>query len=170
MGLWLGLDIPQKTRWQCSRRLLAGGGFVRLEGRRMLSCWLRELFLTPWYKLSTLLPEHACGMWDFHQVWKGEAEPQNYEVWYCVSVLYIRVPVRLNVSFLFYFFISLISFSFLYFIDISQNNFSRKYTLLLMNLHESFSIYNQVFCTGRCSEQKPSSAEHVTDAAIVWSA
>lgn len=47
MGLWLELDLQQKTRWLCSRRLLAGGTFVRLEGRRMLSCWLRELFLTP---------------------------------------------------------------------------------------------------------------------------
>lgn len=80
MSLWLGLGLQQKTRWQCSRTLLAGGGFARLEGRRMLSCWLRELFLTPWYKPSTPLPEHACGVWDFHQVLKGEAELQNYEV------------------------------------------------------------------------------------------
>lgn len=50
---------------------------MRLEGRRMFSRWLRELFLTPWYKPSTLLPEHACGVWDSHQVWKGEAELQK---------------------------------------------------------------------------------------------
>lgn len=95
-GLWLGFDLQKKTRWQCSRRLLAGGGFVRLEGRRMLSSSLRELFLTPWYKSSTLLPEHACGMWDFHQVWKGEAELPNF-----VVKLYI-VPARFY-NMIFYF-------------------------------------------------------------------
>lgn len=60
----------------------------------MLSCWLREPFLTPLYKTSTILPEHACGVWDFHQAWGEEAALQNYEVRHCD----FRVLARLGYS------------------------------------------------------------------------
>lgn len=39
--------------------------------------WLRELLLTPWCKTSAFLPQRACSMWDFHQVWTGEAQPRK---------------------------------------------------------------------------------------------
>lgn len=89
---------------------MAGGSFARLKGRRMLSSWLRELFSPPWYKWITLLPKHACGMWDFHQVWKIEAELHNFEVQFCAQCSSEDLHVCLFFLFIYIYMILLVFF------------------------------------------------------------
>lgn len=63
-GLWLGFDLQKKTRWLCSRSLLAGGGLVRLEGRRMLSLLAGGAVSHPLVRDECLFcqkPPVACG-------------------------------------------------------------------------------------------------------------